>query len=232
MDLNFIKVVYATNILIMRHKYYENTEFYMSLKENVSKKDSKDLKDLKKEDLRVVKTKEIIRNTFKSMILEMDYDYITVKELTERAKINRKTFYLHYESLDDLLLELQDSIANSFIEKDISYTKLEDMKDLIKLFFQNGNNFHPIYEKIICGGSYRNISDRIHKKVMDYRKKTNKGAFSNNDAYENIIFAYYEANSAIIYRQWVADGKKLSLDEVTELAIKLICYGLSSVVKN
>ena len=32
----------------------------------------------KKEDLRVVKTKEIIRNTFKSMILEMDYDYITI----------------------------------------------------------------------------------------------------------------------------------------------------------
>ena len=82
----------------------------------------------KKEDLRVVKTKEIIRNTFKNMILEMDYDYITIKELTERAKINRKTFYLHYESLDDLLLEIQNSLANNFIEKQVSYTNLEDMK--------------------------------------------------------------------------------------------------------
>lgn len=184
----------------------------------------------KKEDLRVVKTKEIIRNTFKNMILEMDYDYITIKELTERAKINRKTFYLHYDSLDDLLLEIQNSLANNFIEKQVSYTNLEDMKYLIGLFFESANK-NPLDERILCSGSYRNISDRINKKVMDYRKKTNRGAFSDNEAYENIIFAYYGANSAIIYRQWVADGKKLSLEEVKELAIKLVCHGLESIMK-
>ena len=184
----------------------------------------------KKEDLRVIKTKEIIRNTFKNMILEMDYDYITIKELTERAKINRKTFYLRYESLDDLLLEIQNSLANNFIEKQVSYTNLEDMKYLIGLFFESANK-DPLDERILCSGSYRNISDRINKKVMDYRKKTNRGAFSDNEAYENIIFAYYGANSAIIYRQWVADGKKLSLEEVKELAIKLVCHGLESIMK-
>ena len=61
----------------------------------------------KQEDLRVRKTKEAIRRTFEDMICEMDYEKITVKELTDRAMINRKTFYLHYETLDDLLEELQ-----------------------------------------------------------------------------------------------------------------------------
>ena len=93
----------------------------------------------------------------------------------------------------------------------------------------SGNSRFP--ERILCSGSYRNISDRVVKKVMDYRKKTNRGAFSDNEAYENIIFAYYGANSAIIYRQWVADGKKLSLEEVKELAIKLVCNGLESIMK-
>ena len=204
----------------MRRKILKKGDiFNMKLKENE-----------KKEDLRVVKTKEIIRNTFKNMILEMDYDYITIKELTERAKINRKTFYLHYDSLDDLLLEIQNSLANNFIEKQVSYTNLEDMKYLIGLFFESANK-DPLDERILCSGSYRNISDRINKKVMDYRKKTNRGAFSDNEAYENIIFAYYGANSAIIYRQWVADGKKLSLEEVKELAIKLVCHGLESIMK-
>lgn len=185
----------------------------------------------KKEDLRVVKTKEIIKNTFKDMISEMDYEEITIKDLTNRAKINRKTFYLHYKSLDDLLLELQNSIANNFIEKQVSYTKLEDMKYLIRLFFESASKNIPVYEKILCSGSYRNISDQINKKIMSHRKKTNKGAFSDDDAYENIIFAYYGANSTVIYRQWVADGKKLSLSEVTDLAVNLVCYGLSSIMK-
>ena len=33
------------------------------------------------------------------------YEYITVKESCERAGVNRSTFYLHYETIDDLLLE-------------------------------------------------------------------------------------------------------------------------------
>ena len=68
----------------------------------------------KQEDLRVRKTKEAIRRTFEDMICEMDYEKITVKELTDRAMINRKTFYLHYETLDDLLEELQQEIVDSF----------------------------------------------------------------------------------------------------------------------
>ena len=57
----------------------------------------------KKEDLRIRKTREAIHRTFKEMICEMDYDQITIKELTQRAQINRKTFYLHYTGLDALL---------------------------------------------------------------------------------------------------------------------------------
>ena len=56
----------------------------------------------KKEDLRSKRTKEFIRKTFEEMICEMDFEQITVKELTERAMINRKTFYLHYDSLDEI----------------------------------------------------------------------------------------------------------------------------------
>ena len=45
-----------------------------------------------KEDLRVIRTKEAIRRTFETMLCEMDYDEISIKELSERARINRKTF--------------------------------------------------------------------------------------------------------------------------------------------
>ena len=45
------------------------------------------------EDIRVKKTILSIRNTFCKMICEMDYEQITVRELCERAMINKKTFY-------------------------------------------------------------------------------------------------------------------------------------------
>lgn len=68
----------------------------------------------KKEDLRIVKTENAIRSTFREMICEMNYTDITIKELSSRAMINRKTFYLHYDNLDQLLKELQDEVIGNF----------------------------------------------------------------------------------------------------------------------
>ena len=64
-------------------------------------------------DLRYIKTESLIQNTFKAMLLEMDYSQITIRKLVERAQINRKTFYLHYQNLDDLLVNQQISILSN-----------------------------------------------------------------------------------------------------------------------
>mgnify|MGYP000690123891 FL=1 len=185
----------------------------------------------KNEDLRVIKTREAIHNAFKQMICDMDYDEITIKELTQRAQINRKTFYLHYGSLDDLLEELQQEIAENFISRKVSYASMNDIRGLIRLFFEHAANMPLLHERLMCSGSYRPIWEKINKRIMDYRRETNRGAFGMNQYEENLVFAYYGANSTILYRQWVEDGKKLSLEELIDIAEKLICGGMSSVVK-
>ena len=185
----------------------------------------------KNEDLRVIKTREAIHNAFKQMICDMDYDEITIKELTQRAQINRKTFYLHYGSLDDLLEELQQELAENFISRKVSYASMNDIRGLIRLFFEHAANMPLLHERLMCSGSYRPIWEKINKRIMDYRRETNRGAFGMNQYEENLVFAYYGANSTILYRQWVEDGKKLSLEELIDIAEKLICGGMSSVVK-
>ncbi len=189
------------------------------------------MEQVKKEDLRVRKTKEAIRSTFKEMICEMDYEQITIKELTQRAQINRKTFYLHYRSLDDLLQELQNEIAENFTSLKVSYGSMTDIRKLIKLFFEHAANMPLLHERLMCSGSYYPVWEKINKQIMDYRKQTNRGVFCSDQYAENLIFAYYGANSTLLYRQWVADGKKLPLEDLIEIAVKLICNGMSSVVK-
>ena len=90
----------------------------------------------KKTDLRVIRTRKAIRDAFCAMIMEMDYPDITIKELTQRAMINRNTFYLHYDSIEALLRELQDEIAGEFIEKQVSYTKMADIRRMIRVIFE------------------------------------------------------------------------------------------------
>ena len=50
------------------------------------------------------------------LLEEKDFAYITVKEICERAGVNRSTFYLHYETVNDLLVESARYIIDKLIE--------------------------------------------------------------------------------------------------------------------
>jgi AcrR family transcriptional regulator len=65
-----------------------------------------------KTDPRVRRTRRILREALVSLILEKDYASISIKEITDRAEVAYITFFRHFESLDQLLMEiLEDGLA-------------------------------------------------------------------------------------------------------------------------
>lgn len=58
-------------------------------------------------DLRVKKTKRAIQTAFAALIMEKPVEKITVREISERAEINKSTFYAHYETLDALKEDME-----------------------------------------------------------------------------------------------------------------------------
>jgi len=59
-------------------------------------------------DRRILKSQHAIESTFLQMLEDEGFDEITVKNITERANIGRKTFYLHYVDKYDLLDKIVD----------------------------------------------------------------------------------------------------------------------------
>ena len=53
---------------------------------------------------------------FLELLEKKDFAYITVKEVCEKAGVNRSTFYLHYETLNDLLAESARYFIDRFVE--------------------------------------------------------------------------------------------------------------------
>jgi len=51
---------------------------------------------------------------FLELLERKDFAYITVKELCEQAGVNRSTFYLHYETIADLLSESLEYMTKQF----------------------------------------------------------------------------------------------------------------------
>lgn len=59
--------------------------------------------EAKKADRRVIRTRSAIRKAFTDLLAETAYNKITITALAKRADVDRKTFYTHYSSVDNLL---------------------------------------------------------------------------------------------------------------------------------
>lgn len=64
-----------------------------------------------------------------SLLEKKDLPYITVKEICEKAEVNRSTFYLHYETIDDLLSESIEYMHTLFRRQ---FTGMEDIAGRIR----------------------------------------------------------------------------------------------------
>ncbi|ULO09440.1 TetR/AcrR family transcriptional regulator [Paenibacillus sp. 19GGS1-52] len=54
-------------------------------------------------DLRVIRTKGLMEEALLALIEDKGFEGVNVRSLTEKAGINRGTFYLHYQDIYDLL---------------------------------------------------------------------------------------------------------------------------------
>lgn len=59
-------------------------------------------------DPRVRRTRRLLREAMVSLIIEKDYGAISIKDVTDRADVAYITFFRHFESLDELLMEVLD----------------------------------------------------------------------------------------------------------------------------
>jgi AcrR family transcriptional regulator len=70
-----------------------------------------------KTDRRVLRTRQLLRESLIALILEKGYDAVTIQDITDRANLGRATFYLHYKDKDELLLSMMEEIQQQVIER-------------------------------------------------------------------------------------------------------------------
>lgn len=65
-------------------------------------------------DQRTRLTRMLIRQAFTGLLREKPVQSISVKELCDRADLNRGTFYAHYTDIYDLLHQIEDEMMQDF----------------------------------------------------------------------------------------------------------------------
>ena len=179
-----------------------------------------------KQDLRFIKNENLIQKTFREMIAENEYSRISIKELTERAQINRKTFYLHYPSLDHLVAACQLKLMEPALQMISRSAFPDDAEKIIQHSFQFMAALDAVDKKILS----------IKGKIPDAKSPSDLirecffakyHRFPEYDHFEsNLIITYFSVCLGVIYHQWEVDGQRIPIEEMIPLATRLILHGL------
>ena len=136
----------------------------------------------KKNDLRYIKTERAIRKAFHELLQEKNMKRITVRELVERAEINKTTFYCHYETLPDLIDTLEKEKINCIVDNlDETYLLYEDPDRFVDNLYRNLKDCQ-ISEISRHGTSANGFIERMKEALS--REVTDRGFNAEN--YRNI----------------------------------------------
>lgn len=180
-------------------------------------------------DLRVEKTIDAIQTTFKQLLLEKDFGSITVKELCERARINKKTFYRYYPAIGYLLAEMQQSYAEPYLQtvKGLSFPR--DTEKITRAFLEFSAAQDELYEKITCAGPHDAIREQMIHDVEESHNSTEDAPQGWDEPTWNLYRGFVMTAPLAIYREWIADGKRMPAAQMVETGCLLVCSGAKAI---
>lgn len=195
-------------------------------------------------DRRILKTRSVIKESLTVLMKEKPFDKITIKDITDKANINRATFYLHYMDKYDLLEQSQNDILNEIREV---------LADAFKIFnpqslpIQDATTIIPflscVYEcigknsdfvKVILGGNGDlNFQLKLKSLIEGLIKKIS--VIKTPDAFciplKYLIETATSMHIGIISR-WLEDGMIETPSELACITSNIIVSVSNSVIKN
>jgi AcrR family transcriptional regulator len=115
-------------------------------------------------DLRIQRTLQRIRQAFLELLEAQPFDQITVSAVSERAQINRATFYRHYTDIYDLAQQITEEFDT------IQLMQKRDTADhvgAVRAIFEHVADYASFYRAMIRPGAIPGFRARMEETVAE-----------------------------------------------------------------
>lgn len=189
-----------------------------------------------KKDKRARRSDAAIRKAFYELLVERDYDKITVTELARRADIDRKTFYLHYASIDDLSDALMHEEVSQLAGKvRASITNSADTIDIHQLYVTIGiETIEMIGTRagVLKYAQLEGVLARLKPIVVEtIISEDLLGLGAVLGEHWRMVASSFVAGIFELYLQWYEGNSELELEELAKLAVAIVTGGVAALTK-
>ncbi|MDN6413139.1 TetR/AcrR family transcriptional regulator [Staphylococcus gallinarum] len=155
-------------------------------------------------DPRVSRTKSLLMNAFREIAKEKKIHAITVKDITDRATVNRATFYAHfYDKYDIMDYTISETILNNLNETLDIAEKLDE------------STLHTLFIKI-----------------TSYIEETHNECKLNSKAYGEVVEKRVKEELEDIFLTLIEDSNPNQDREILASSARFLAWGLYGIAKH
>lgn len=172
-----------------------------------------------------------------SLLKKKPLEYITVSEICVAAGVNRSTFYLHYETVADLLNETARYLLDDFLAyftsdsktavRNLEKRKLEDLvfitDEYLTPYLSYIKDHKEVFGTAVLNNKalgfedvYQHMFESIFSPILD--------RFDYPESMRQYIMMYYLNGINAITVEWLKNGCDKSVEEISEI-ISVCIYG-------
>jgi AcrR family transcriptional regulator len=190
----------------------------------------------KKVDRRVRRSRRMFREAMRELIMEKSFEKITVKEITERAGLQRATFYLHYQTKEDLLRNVLAETFGTLVDqnRDIDATDTiggRTHTDAYLEMFEHVAENAALYQQLVSGRGKALAYEQIREYLVDVVLTSLSAVDDNALELPREVMAQYIAGAELsLIVWWLNAGMPYTTQQMAEMSHRLVLRGVADVL--
>ena len=183
-------------------------------------------------DRRILYTKMFLRESLLALLKEKPIAKITPSELCRHAKMNRNTFYTHYNSPEELLASIEDEFyeqVRSSIERSLNVGSISAlMTEICQAIYDNRDLCSVLFTEFGDKDFLKRIINLAHDRTVTEWKAA--GIHSDNEQVE-MLYCFSVNGSVSIIQRWIQNGMKRTPSEIAHFIEKASTHGLRGFIE-
>ena len=190
---------------------------------------------MNKNETKYLATARLMNEALFLLLEKKNYEFITVKEICEKAGVNRSTFYLHYETMEDLLTESIEYIIKKrnsiYREQELLDREKIDSCSLDELVLITPSYILPylqfvkenirIFNAILSQPKTLRVSTIFNQLFDDYITHI-MARFDIPEKDRRYMLTYYLSGMNAVIMAWVRNGCKEETEYIANLLIECV----------
>lgn len=177
-----------------------------------------------KDDRRTQKTKRLLAEALRVLILAKGYEAVTIQDIIDTANVGRSTFYAHYENKDQLLIgniNFQMALIHTPGDDWENYPMGVNLRYLFEHTKEQLNLVKALYRSRSIDVVMNYFAEICASKIIEYNKRKIKGS---KTAQKKLRYEAEAAAGGIVrvLLKWLEDDAVTPVDEMVAFAKRIM----------